>query len=104
MGNRAVTQYDIGIVDKAFFGEAVFVETAEVGIGAFVSTLGVVVQADAVGFGHIRRQADNVHKGVAVLLLRVGLGVVYLFGRVAYPLFLGDGVDAVNLVAKSASQ
>ena len=104
LGHRPVTQNDVGIVDKAFFSETTFVEAAEVGVGAFVCALGVMVQADAVGLSHIRRQADNLHKGVAVLLLGVGLGIAYFLRHVAYHLFLGDGVDAVNLVAESAPQ
>ena len=61
-GHRPTAQHDTWVVDEAVGGEAVFVQTPEVGIGAQFHTLGVMMEANEVGIGHARREAHYVDK------------------------------------------
>lgn len=100
-GHRPTAQHDTWVVDEAVGGEAVFVQSPEVGIGAQFHTLGVMMEANEVGIGHARREAHYVDKRVAMRLLRLGLGVAHLLGLAAHHLFLGYGIDRVYLIPYS---
>lgn len=70
--HRTVTDDDVGKVDLAVGGEAVFVEVAEDGVGAVVFPNGMPVETNEVGLLHVRRELGYHCKVAAVGLLRLG--------------------------------
>lgn len=95
--HRAITEDNVRKIDVAVCGETVFVEFAEVHIGAQMLSLRVAVETNGVGCGHVRGETHNLDKGTAVGLLRLGARIGHMGGHGTLALLAVDNIE--NLVA-----
>ena len=102
-GHGTTTYHYARIVDKTVGCEAVFVQTTKVGIGAELHALGMPMEPEKMGFGHVRGEPHDVDECIAMRLLPRCLGVTNLLGLVAHHLFRGNGVNGIYPVPYCAS-